>query len=62
MPLYEYRCQKCGQIFEQMRPMSQADCPTKCPACRSEDVQRKVAVMGRAANSSNADCGVAQGF
>lgn len=29
MPTYDYRCRKCGKIFEEYRPMSdpEADCP-----------------------------------
>ena len=33
MPIYEYWCDSCGKEFEQMRPMSQADEPGKCPSC-----------------------------
>ena len=33
MPIYEYWCDACGKEFEQMRPMSQAGEPAKCPDC-----------------------------
>ena len=33
MPIYEYRCSKCGKEFELMRPFSQADEPAPCPSC-----------------------------
>lgn len=35
MPIYEYRCQKCGKDFELMRPFSKADEPAPCPDCGS---------------------------
>ena len=35
MPIYEYRCPKCGQDFELMRPFSQADELAPCPSCGS---------------------------
>lgn len=40
MPLYEYRCQKCGKRFEMLRRMQDADRELKCPECRSEEVER----------------------
>ena len=33
MPIYEYWCSACEKEFEQMRPMSQATEPAKCPDC-----------------------------
>jgi len=40
MPLYEYRCEKCGQSFEKLRRMSAADEGVECPYCESEEVER----------------------
>jgi putative FmdB family regulatory protein len=40
MPLYEYRCQKCGKSFEMLRRMQDADRETECPECRSSEVER----------------------
>ena len=33
MPIYEYFCEPCEKVFEQLKPMSQATVPTPCPAC-----------------------------
>jgi len=33
MPIYEYRCSSCGNIFELRRSFSQAAEPAKCPKC-----------------------------
>ncbi len=40
MPLYEYRCEKCGKSFEKLRRMQDADEPLQCPDCRSGEVKR----------------------
>lgn len=32
MPLYEYRCNSCGQ-FSAMQKMSQSSSPSSCPSC-----------------------------
>lgn len=36
MPIYEYRCPKCGIDFELVRPMSEMGKPTSCPECGAE--------------------------
>jgi putative FmdB family regulatory protein len=35
MPLYEYKCKKCGHRFERIQSYSAAD-PTECPVCQGE--------------------------
>ncbi|HEU5334509.1 MAG TPA: zinc ribbon domain-containing protein [Terriglobales bacterium] len=41
MPLYEYRCRKCGKTFEVLRRMQDADNDLQCPKCRSRKVERQ---------------------
>ena len=31
MPMYDYKCKKCGHEFEEMLPISRRDEPTKTP-------------------------------
>jgi len=33
MPLYEYFCDPCNGIFEELRPMREATDPVPCPEC-----------------------------
>jgi putative FmdB family regulatory protein len=40
MPLYEYRCERCGKSFEMLRRMQDADRELQCPDCKSEEVER----------------------
>ncbi len=40
MPLYEYRCEKCGKRFEKLRRMQDADREIQCPECLSDEVER----------------------
>jgi putative FmdB family regulatory protein len=42
MPLYEYRCDKCGRSFEKLRRIQDADGDVQCPYCESEKVQREL--------------------
>ncbi len=36
MPVYEYRCPKCGTDFELMRRMDEMSKPAPCPKCGAE--------------------------
>lgn len=31
MPIYDYRCRTCGTVYEDRRPMADADAPATCP-------------------------------
>jgi putative FmdB family regulatory protein len=43
MPIYEYRCQQCGQRFEKLvLAVDREPKALACPACDSEDVQRLI--------------------
>lgn len=49
MPIYEYRCKKCSQAFELMRPVAKADARAQCTKCGSTAVKRQLsrfAVVG----------------
>jgi len=41
MPLYEYRCKKCGEVFDKIRRISEADIEVTCPRCKSEETERQ---------------------
>lgn len=33
MPMYEYYCEPCGELFSELRAMSQYQEPAPCPVC-----------------------------
>jgi putative FmdB family regulatory protein len=40
MPTYEYRCRKCGEIFDLVEHLEQHQKERhRCPKCQSEDVE-----------------------
>lgn len=41
MPIYEFKCNACGHVFERLQKLSDAD-PTACPDCGQEQVRRQV--------------------
>jgi len=41
MPIYEFECTECGDTFERLQKISDAD-PTDCPKCGAPRVKRKL--------------------
>ena len=33
MPIYEYKCPKCGEVTSELRSMSEREDPLECPRC-----------------------------
>ena len=55
MPMYDYRCSECGERYEQLRRMAEADSGLVCPRCGSERVERQISscAIGVAGSSSS---------
>ena len=41
MPIYEYKCNKCGNKFEQLVFPSDDEKGFECPACGKKDIERQ---------------------
>ena len=54
MPIYEYRCRKCGEKFELRRSMTDRDSEINCPRCGKENPERVFSRFGTA--SSDQSC------
>jgi len=46
MPIYEYKCRKCGDKFEKLVRSSASEQQIKCPNCDSDQVERQISVCG----------------
>jgi putative FmdB family regulatory protein len=57
MPLYEYKCRRCGEEFEKLVRVSK-DCATVvCPKCGDTGAERQVSLIGGLMG-----CGTSGGF
>lgn len=46
MPIYEYRCERCGRTFEVLVRAGQEE-PTRCPHCGADSIRRVPSAFAR---------------
>lgn len=57
MPLYEYRCQACGHLFEKMVSFSQSSKLPECPVCNSTETRKQMSTFAsKGSSSSGSNC------
>jgi len=42
MPIYEYKCNKCGEVFDEYRSFMSGDEGVKCPKCGAGQPKRLI--------------------
>ena len=45
MPIYEYRCEKCGHELEAIQKLSE-DALVTCPVCEADSLKKKISAAG----------------
>lgn len=55
MPIYEFRCEDCGNIFSELRKVGDFD-SGKCPACGSEKTGKKMSSFSSPSTASSGGC------
>lgn len=53
MPIYEYKCQKCGAKFETRRSINENDKDVKCPKCGTESPRRVFSAFATAGGADS---------
>ena len=60
MPIYEFKCQKCGNVFELLFRSSQEKLEVSCPVCKSKKTDKLMSVFGgkggKDSNTSSSSC------
>jgi putative FmdB family regulatory protein len=52
MPIYEYVCTYCGEIFELLRRLSDEDINIKCPKCGKTKVKRMISTFSTVSSTN----------
>jgi putative FmdB family regulatory protein len=45
MPIYEYRCRKCGEQFEALRPVGDNGKRLACPKCGAKGPEKQLSTF-----------------
>ena len=51
MPIFEYRCERCGQVFDHLARTA-ADKPEKCPQCGAKRLKKQFASFSASVGAS----------
>jgi len=54
MPIYEYKCKKCENIFSKL--VFNQDTKIECPSCKSEDVEKQISTISSSSGGSSGSC------
>ncbi|MCU0302769.1 MAG: zinc ribbon domain-containing protein [Thermoanaerobaculales bacterium] len=58
MPIYEYRCSRCGAVFARLQSLSSEVRPMPCPSCHGEETERLLSTFAAGASSPRSgSCG-----
>ncbi len=57
MPIFEYRCGKCGALFEEL--VMRASQEVSCPSCASTDLEKLISAVAKSCGgcSGGSSCG-----
>ncbi len=64
MPIYEFKCNKCGTKFEELINSGYKNGNIECPECGSKESERLFSCFSSSisGNSSSSQCGQKSGF
>jgi putative FmdB family regulatory protein len=67
MPLYDYQCNECGEVFELMVRFSEASQIQTCPKCESKNTQKKLSIVASfkvssTGSTSSSSCNSSGGY
>ena len=55
MPIFEYRCSKCHEIFEHLK-LSRTDTRTACPHCGHNKAEQMFSVFAARSTGGSGEC------
>ena len=62
MPIYEYRCRKCGEVFERIQKVDEGGDRLSCPYCGAQKPEKVLSSFSSSKGSElTSSCGPAGG-
>jgi len=52
MPIYEFKCRKCGNVFERLCFASDDEKDITCPACQGNEVEKLLSSFSSVSSGS----------
>lgn len=63
MPIYEYKCKKCGEIFEQFQSIGASNENLACPKCGTKRPERIFSAFSSSGSGSySSSCSTSSPF
>ena len=56
MPIYEYRCNDCGNNFSRLQRVGAGSDGIQCPKCKSENLERLLSSFASTSGSPDVAC------
>ncbi len=60
VPIYEFRCMGCNELFEVLSVRASADEAVRCPHCGGESLERVLSRVARTRGDGSGDGGAAE--
>ena len=57
MPIYEYRCRKCGEVFERIMKVNARGDSLICPNCGEKKADKILSMFSSSKGSDSSSCG-----
>ncbi|MGA2518278.1 MAG: zinc ribbon domain-containing protein [Thermodesulfobacteriota bacterium] len=57
MPIYEYRCRKCGEVFERFMRVNERGDSLTCPYCGEHKPEKILSSFSSSKGSESSSCG-----
>jgi putative FmdB family regulatory protein len=57
MPIYEYQCRKCGEVFERYMKVNEKGDSLTCPYCGEKKPEKMLSSFSSSKGSESSSCG-----
>jgi putative FmdB family regulatory protein len=57
MPIYEFRCRKCDEVFERFMKVDEGGDSLKCPYCGEKKPEKILSSFSSSKGSESSSCG-----